>query len=83
MDFSVYVINVISAVIAVEYIDYGFPKKYSGFRRWGIFAAGCVVYFLAVTALNRIIDFEGVLGFFYGAVLVAYGMCALKGNLYV
>ena len=33
MDFSVYVINVISAVIAVEYIDYGFPKKYSGFRQ--------------------------------------------------
>lgn len=80
MDFSVYVINAISAVIAVEYIDYGFPKKYSGFRRWGIFAAGCVVYFLAVTALNRIIDFEGVLGFFYGAVLIAYGMYALKGR---
>lgn len=80
MEFSAYVINVISAVIAVEYIDYGFPKKYSGFRRWGIFAAGCVVYFLTVTALNRIIDFEGVLGFFYGAVLIAYGMCALIGR---
>lgn len=80
MEFSAYVINVISAVIAVEYIDYGFPKKYSGFRRWSVFAAGCVVYFLTVTALNRIIDFEGVLGFFYGAVLIAYGMCALIGR---
>lgn len=81
MEFSVYVINAISAVMAVEYIDYGFPKKYSGFRRWSIFAAGCVACFLTVTALNRLIDFEGVMGFFYGAVLIAYGMCALKGRL--
>ncbi len=80
MGFSAYVINVISAVIAVEYIDYGFPKKYSGIRRWGAFAAGAVAYFLTVTALNRIIDFEGVLGFFYGAVLIVYGMLALKGK---
>ena len=42
--------------------------------------AGCVVCFLLVTALNRITDFEGVLGFFYGAVLIAYGMCTLKGR---
>lgn len=80
MGFSAYVINVISAVIAVEYIDYGFPKKYSGIRRWGAFAAGAVTYFLTVTVLNRIIDFEGVLGFFYGAVLIVYGMLALKGK---
>ncbi len=80
MGFSAYVINVISAVIAVEYIDYGFPKKYSGIRRWGAFAAGAVAYFLTVTVLNRIIDFEGVLGFFYGAVLIVYGMLALKGK---
>ena len=66
MEFSEYVINAISAVIAVEYIDYGFPKKYNGFRRWGAFAAGCAAYFLTVTALNRLIDFEGVLGFFMG-----------------
>ncbi|MBD5512698.1 MAG: sensor histidine kinase [Lachnospiraceae bacterium] len=80
MEFSAYVINAISAVIAVEYIDYGFPKKYNGFRRWGAFTAGCVAYFLTVTALNRLIDFEGVLGFFYGAVLIAYGMWALRGR---
>ncbi|MBD5540317.1 MAG: ATP-binding protein [Lachnospiraceae bacterium] len=80
MEFSAYVINAISAVIAVEYIDYGFPKKYNGFRRWGAFTVGCVAYFLTVTALNRLIDFEGVLGFFYGAVLIAYGMWALRGR---
>ncbi len=80
MEFSAYVINAISAVIAVEYIDYGFPKKYNGFRRWGAFTVGCVAYFLTVTALNRLIDFEGALGFFYGAVLIAYGMWALRGR---
>lgn len=81
MGISAYVINVISAIIAVEYIDYGFPKKYSGVKRWGTFAAGCVGYFFTVTALNRIMVFEGVLGFCYGAVLVGYGMWALKGKL--
>ena len=69
MGFGVYVINIISAVRAVEYIDYGFQKKYDGFRRWGAFAAGCAVYFLTVTVLNRLTDFEGVFGFFYGAVV--------------
>lgn len=80
MECSAYIINVISAVIAVEYIDYGFQKKYRGFKRWGAFVTGCAVYFFTVTALNRLIDFEGVLGFFYAAVLVAYGMWALKGK---
>lgn len=80
MEISAYVINAISAVIAVEYIDYGFPKKYDGFRRWAAFAAGAVVHFLTVTALHRMIDFEGVLGFIYGAVLIVYGMLALKGK---
>lgn len=81
MGISAYVINVISAVIAVEYIDYGFQKKYAGYRRWGAFAAGCAVYFLTVTVLNRLTDFEGVFGFFYGVVLIAYGMRALKGRM--
>lgn len=81
MGFSVYVINIISAFIAVEYIDYGFQKKYNGLRRWCAFAAGCAVYFLTVTVLNRLTDFEGVFGFFYGAVLIAYGMWALRGRM--
>ncbi|MCI9321224.1 MAG: ATP-binding protein [Lachnospiraceae bacterium] len=81
MGFGVYVINIISAVRAVEYIDYGFQKKYDGFRRWGAFAAGCAVYFLTVTVLNRLTDFEGVFGFFYGAVLIAYGLWALRGGM--
>ena len=81
MGFSVYVINIISAVRAGEYIDYGFQKKYDGFRRWGAFAAGCAVYFLTVTVLNRLTDFEGVFGFFYGAVLIAYGLWALRGGM--
>ncbi len=80
MGISAYVINAISAVIAVEYIDYGFPKKYGGFRRWAAFAAGAAVCFLTVTALDRMIGFEGVQGFFCGAVLIVYGMLALKGK---
>lgn len=81
MELSVYVINIISAVIAVDYIDYGFQKKYDGLRRGGAFAAGCAVYFLTVTVLNRLTDFEGVFGFFYGAVLIAYGIWALRGRM--
>lgn len=81
IEISAYVINAISAVIAVEYIDYGFPKKYSGVRRWASFAVGCAVYFMTVTTLNRVIAFEGVLGFFYAAVLVGYGVWALRGRV--
>lgn len=81
MEFSAYVINAVSAVIAVEYIDYGFPKKYRGLRRWGAYATGCIAYFLTVTTLNRLADFEGVLVFSYGAILVAYGMWALRGRM--
>lgn len=81
MEISAYVINIISAIIAVEYIDYGFPKKYSGVRRWGAFTVACIIYFLTVTTLNRIIEFEGVLGFFYGAVLIGYGIWALEGKI--
>lgn len=81
MGFGDYVINIFSAIIAVEYIDYGFSKKYSGIKRWGAFVFGCVVYFMTVTALNHLTAYEGVLGFFYGAVLVEYGILALKGKL--
>ncbi|MCX4339677.1 MAG: GHKL domain-containing protein [Lachnospiraceae bacterium] len=81
MGAGAYVINAISAVIAVEYIDYGFQKKYYGFKRWGAFAAGCTVYFLTIVVLNTLTDFEGVFGFLYGAVLIAYGTWALRGRL--
>lgn len=80
MGTSEYVINVLCAFLAVEYIDYGFPKKYRGAKRWGLFAAGCLVYFLVVTGLNRMTEYEGFLGFLYGAVLIGYGLCALEGK---
>lgn len=81
MEISGYVINILSAVVAVEYIDYGFQKKYCGVKRWSAFIVGCVVYFLTVTVLNQVIQFEGVLGFCYGAVLIGYGVWALKGKI--
>lgn len=81
MEVSEYVINALSAIIAVEYIDYGFQKKYCGARRFVSFIIGCTVYFLTVTVLNRMIEFEGVLGFFYAAVLIGYGVWALEGKI--
>lgn len=81
MEVSEYVINVVSAIVAIEYMDYGFQKKYSGAGRRSLFTMGCVVYFLIVTTLNRVIEFEGVLGFFYGIVLIAYAFLALEGRI--
>lgn len=80
MEISEYVINAASAIVAMEYIDYGFQKKYCGARRWIYFAIGCIVYFLTVTTLNWVIEFENVLGFFYGLVLVGYAFLALEGR---
>lgn len=81
MGVSEYVINAASAIVAMEYIDYGFKKKYCGARRWIYFIMGCVIYFFTVTTLNLVIEFEGVLGFFYGGVLIAYAFVALEGRL--
>ncbi len=80
MDFKGYLVNVLSSVVAIEYIDCSFKKKYSGARRWCSFIVGCAAYFLAVTVLNEMIEFEGVLGFFYGLVIVGYAFWALEGN---
>ena len=76
-----YLINLLSAVIAVEYMDYGFQKKFCGWKRWGVFSGGCVIYFLTVTTLNRFAAFEGALGFLYGTVLIGYAIWALQGKI--
>ena len=75
-----YLINVLSAVIAIEYMDHGFPKKYSGGLRLFWFLTGCGVYFLVVTKINMITEFESVTGFLYGVVVACYGLAALKGK---
>lgn len=80
MEVSEYVINVLSAIVAVEYIDYEFPKRYKGNRRWMLFAIACILYFSVVTVLNSVTKFEGALGFLYGAILLGYGVMALEGR---
>lgn len=82
MDIGEHFINILASVIAIEYIEHGLEKKYSGWRHWLLFAGGCAVYFAVVTVLNRFTDFEGGLCIFYGAGLTVYGMLALKGNFY-
>ena len=64
-------INALSAVIAVEYMEHGFKKRYKGTRRWLLFAAGSASYFLVVSVLNHYIVFEGILGLCYAAVLAS------------
>lgn len=80
MDISGYVINLMSAAVAVGYMDQGFERKYSGYRRRALFTAACVVYFVAVTFLNWLIPFESVLGFCYGIILIVYAFLALDGS---
>lgn len=80
MDINEVLINVISSVIAVEYMDHSFEKKYNGLRRRMLFAAGCCLYFFTLTGLNSLFQFEGLLCVFYGGALVIYGL-TLKGGL--
>ena len=80
MDISGYVVNLMSAAVAVGYMDQGFERKYSGYRRRVLFTAACVVYFVAVTFLNWLVPFESVLGFCYGIVLIIYAFLALQGS---
>lgn len=81
MGLSEYVINVLAAVIAVEYIDHGFIKKFEGLKRWAFFLIGCGVYFFVLTGMNLLISYEGILCVFYGIILVLYGSIALEGSL--
>lgn len=69
-----------SAVIAVEYMDYSFPKKYKGCKRWLYFIAGIAVYFLVLTGFGIREKFEGVMGFVYGIAVIGYGLAALRGK---
>ena len=75
-----YVIDVLSTIVAMEYMDHGFEKKYSGAARIKLFAGGCLVYYGVMVLLNRHIAFEGLLGISYAGVLAAYGLIALKGK---
>ena len=68
-----YVIDVLSTIVAMEYMDHGFEKKYSGAARIMLFAGGCLVYYGVMVLLNRHIAFEGLLGISYAGVLAAYG----------
>lgn len=80
MGFEEHVSTFLSALIAVEYMDYGFPKKYMGYRRWLYFIAGIMVYCFVLTVFGVRENFEGVLGFLYGVVLIGYGLAALRGK---
>lgn len=82
MDTCDYVINMLSSVIAIEYMNRGLERKYAGWRHLLISAGGGAVYFILVTALNFLTDFEGILCIFYTMGLVLYGLAALKGILF-
>lgn len=75
-----HVSTLFSAVIAVEYMDYSFPKKYKGCKRWLYFIAGIAVYFLVLTGFGIREKFEGVMGFVYGIAVIGYGLAALRGK---
>lgn len=73
------VINLLCAWIAVDYMDRAFVCRYSGSRRYALFACGAAVYFCFVTAINDLMYFEGWLGLGYGLILFAYALAALSG----
>ena len=77
---AAYVIDVLSTLVAMEYMDHGFDKKYSGVARIMLFTGGCLAYYGIMVLLNRYIVFEGFLGISYGVVLTAYGLIALNGK---
>ena len=75
-----YLINALSAVIALEYISHGLKPKYKGCRGAALFLAGCTVYFLMVTAFNHYTPFEGIMGAGYGIVLYVYCLLGVEGK---
>lgn len=82
IDINNMLVNIFSAAIAIEYMDHGFEKRYTGSRRIMLFIAGWLLYFIVVTGFNIHVQFEGVLGGAYGVVLLIYGLVALKGQIH-
>ncbi len=82
MDIRDHIINIIASVIAIEYMEHSFDKKYDGWRHWLCFAGGCAAYFALITVMNFFTVFEGILCVFYGVGVALYGIFALKGNIY-
>lgn len=80
MGFEEHVSTLVSAVIAVEYMDYGFPKKYKGCKRWLYLCAGIAIYFLVLTGFGVQEKFEGIMGLMYGVAVIGYGLAALRGK---
>lgn len=81
MGLNEYIVNIFASVIAIEYMDYGFEKKYVGLKRWTFFFMGCGVYFFVVTGMNQFVNYEGILCVLYGGALMCYGSLALRGSL--
>lgn len=81
MGLEEHVSTLLSAVIAVEFMDYSFPKKYTGCKRWLYFIAGITVYSLVLTGFGVQEKFEGVMGFVYGAAVIGYGLVALREKM--
>lgn len=75
-----YLINGLSAIIALEYISHGFKRKYENHCGMVLFLTGCTAYFLVVTILNHYTRFEGVLGVCYGLVLYVYCLLSAEGK---
>ena len=82
MGFGDHVIGMLSAVIAVEYMDHAMENRHRGIKRCMLFGGWCVIYFAVMVVLNKVLGFEGVLGIAYGIVLVLYGLAALGGSLF-
>ena len=57
-----YVIDGLSTVIAVEYMDHGFEKKYSGAARIMVFAGGCAAYYGVMPCLTDMRSLKGLWG---------------------
>ena len=74
--------NLISAIIAIDYMNHCFVSKFER-RRAVIFSViGCACYFGIITVLNKAVFFEGVLGVGYGVILIIYGCLTLNGKIH-
>ena len=59
-----YVINIVAAFIAIEYMDHGFEKRYSCIKHRILFAMGCGVYFLWLRKLTTVLIMKEYYAFY-------------------
>ena len=76
-------INVLENIILYSFLTFYLGGKYHGIKKIAGVCVGVLVAVIAITYLNSLYIYEGILGMFFVFVYLIYSLIFLKGNIYM